>query len=68
MPRALIACKLIWDSMDEFADLLESAGVEWDIPEIPGQQLAEADRDPELADLLGLRSWHSLGLVDGAEV
>jgi ectoine hydroxylase-related dioxygenase (phytanoyl-CoA dioxygenase family) len=32
------------------------------------QQLAEADKDPVLADLLGLRSWHSLGLVNGAEV
>ena len=32
------------------------------------EQLASADADPVLADLIGLRSWHSLGLVNGAEV
>ncbi|MFT7597669.1 MAG: ectoine hydroxylase-related dioxygenase (phytanoyl-CoA dioxygenase family) [Acidimicrobiales bacterium] len=35
---------------------------------LSADQLAEADADPVLADLLGLRSWHALGLVGGAEV
>jgi ectoine hydroxylase-related dioxygenase (phytanoyl-CoA dioxygenase family) len=35
---------------------------------LSSERLAEADEDPVLADLLGLRSWHSLGLVGGAEV
>ena len=35
---------------------------------LSAEQLAEADANPVLADLLGLRSWHSLGLVRGAEV
>lgn len=35
---------------------------------LSAEQLAAAEADPVLSDLIGLRSWHSLGLVGGAEV
>ncbi len=41
--RALISCKLVWDSMSEFQDVFDRNGVEAVIPDIPGQQLNEEE-------------------------
>lgn len=43
MKKALVTCKLFWDAFDDFQQVAAVHGVQLTKPEIPGQQLSEAE-------------------------
>lgn len=52
--RVLISCRLVWDVLDSYRDLLTSHAVEWDVPNIRGQQMEEADLLPVIGGYTGI--------------